>query len=123
MAQQIISNSEGGLSVRTKLNTMFSELYNSLAVPLKLTGINANTTLAIDANSYVKAIFLSKVTGNPTVRIGTTPNGTDIMPDTIIGDFYQITLEQYFATLTSFYITISGGGSLNVRVDILFNFY
>jgi len=123
MAQQTINNGESGLSVRNKLNNMFGELYNSLVIPMKLTGVSANTALALPANSYVKAIYVSKVTGSPTVRLGTAPNGQDIMPDTVIGAFNQVTVEQYFATLTSLYITITGGGSINIRVDILYNFY
>ena len=123
MAQQTINNGDSGLSARNKLNGMFTELYNSLIIPMKLMGINANTSVNIPANSYVKTIFISETTSTPTVRIGTTPNGTDIMPDTLVGAFSQTTIEEYFASLTTFYITITGGGAINVRVDIMYNFY
>jgi hypothetical protein len=122
MAQQQINNGESGLSVRDKLNGMFNELYTSLILPMKYTGVSNNTILALPANSYVKAIFLSKIDDAPIVRLGTTPNGQDLMPDTYIDDFNQVTVEQYFANPSSLYITISGG-EMNIRVDILYNFY
>lgn len=122
MAQQTINNGDTGLAVRTALNGMFGELYGALVIPLKLTGVNANTNQDIPDNTFLQDIFISATVGTPTLRIGTTPNGTDIMPDTAPGSFSQVSVQQYIATATTLYITISGG-TVNIRFGVLNNFY
>lgn len=123
MAQQFVTIGESGTAARNAINGNFSELYSSMVLPLKLPGVAANTTLDIPANSYIGDIFLSDATGNPTIRIGTTPNGQEILPDIAPGSFSQITLQKYFAADTTLYITITGGGTLNIRIGIMYNFY
>lgn len=125
MSLQVINNNEQGGSVRTKLNNMFTELYNAIPIPLKLQGLTANTQQVIPANSWIGHLFLIAVTGTPTLRIGTTPNGTDIMGDTVINSSMQeLTLDQYFENQTTLYFTfVSGTGNVNVRIDIINNFF
>lgn len=123
MAQQIINVGETGLAARTAINQNFAELYSSMVLPLKLPGVAANTSLDLPANSYVGDIFLSDASGGPTIRIGTTPNGQEVLADIAPGTFSQITLQRYFAADTTLYITITGGGSLNIRIGIMYNFY
>lgn len=122
MSQQIVNNGEAGVDARTAINSNFTELYSSLVLPLKLAGVNANTSQPIAANTFVQDIFISASAGTPLLRIGTTPNGTDIMPDTTPGSFAQVSVQEYFASLTTLYITISGG-TVNIRINVLNNFY
>jgi hypothetical protein len=121
MAQVIINNGDSGLIARTALNGMFTELYGALILPLKLTGLNANTQQNFAANSYIQSIHLLRTAGTPTIRIGTTPNGTDILPDTSPADYAEIIENFYCQNLTTLYITISGG-TVNVRFGVVNNF-
>jgi hypothetical protein len=122
MAQQIINNGESGLVVRNKLNLMFAELYGALVLPLKLPGINTNTQQVISADSFVQSIYISSTIGNPSIRIGITPNGEEILPEIQPGSFTQVTVEQYFSGDTNFYISISGG-TVNIRFGLISKFY
>lgn len=125
MAQQIINNGDSGLTTRNNLNSMFTEIYGAIVVPLKIPGINANTTQVIAANTYIEAISIAAANGSPTLRIGTTPNGTDIMPDTAIGASQSVSVQLYCANSTTLYFTLTGTGSpsVNVRIDTLNNYY
>jgi hypothetical protein len=54
MAQQTINNSEAGLAVRQKINSMFTELYGSFPpVPIFLRNKTGSFTLVIPANTWV----------------------------------------------------------------------
>ena len=122
MSQIIINNGDSGLVVRNALNQMFTELYGAIVSPVKLPGVNSNTTQVISADTYVESIYLTATSGTPTVRIGTTPNGQDICPDVQPGSFQNIFVQQYFAVSTTLYITLSGG-TINVRFDLTNNFF
>ena len=123
MAQQVLTIGESGLNALNAINSNFTELYGVIILPIKLPGVAANTTQDIPANSFINDVFLFPASGTPTVRIGTAPNGTDLMPDTVINSFSQATIQQYFANDTTIYITITGGGSVNIRINIIYNFY
>ena len=124
MSQVIINNGDSGLITRENLNNMFTELYGALLVPIKLEGVTGGTTQAIAANTFVQQISLITVSGSPTIRIGTTPNGTDILPDTTSATISLTTLQQYFASAKTFYITMSSGsGTVNIRMDVIENYF
>jgi hypothetical protein len=122
MAQIPINNGQSGLVVRNALNGMFTELYSAVVLPLKLTGINANTQQAIPVDTFLQAIYISATVGTPTIRIGTTPNGEEICPDVQPGAFQSVIVQQYFASGTTLYITMSGG-TVNIRFDVIQDFY
>jgi len=124
MSQIIINNGDSGLTVRNNLNSMFTELYGALIVPLKIPGINANYTQSIPANTYISKISLTATGGTPLVRIGTYPNGNDLMDDTIIGNSQIVNPGLYCGTVTPIYITISGPGAvISARFDVSYNYY
>lgn len=127
MAQQIILNGESGLDVRNALNDMFAELYGLVLgyTPIKLTNVIANTIQAIPGNTLVAQIALIATSGTPTIRIGTTPNGIEIMDDTVIDgtDQQLLQVQEYFLTAGNLYITFtSGSGALNIRIDVIYNY-
>lgn len=123
MPQITINNGDSGLTTRNALNSMFADLYGALVIPTKLDGVNVNTTLAILANAFIEYIAISAISGNPTIKIGTTPNGADIVPATAVGNFNLTQLQQYFLNAATLYITISGGGTVNIRFGVINNFY
>lgn len=122
MAQVTINNNDSGLTVRNALNGMFTEIYSTIIVPIKLAGVNVNTIQAILANTFVNKISMSKTAGNPLVRIGSAPNGEQYFAETLIGGFNEALLDAYFAGNTNLYITVSGG-TINMRIDVIPNFY
>jgi hypothetical protein len=122
MSQQIINNGDTGLDTRNKLNAMFGELYSSLAVPVKVDNVNANTTINIAANTFLDYIASGLVSGTCQFRIGTTPNGEQIVETTDVTSFVQNSIQRYFAANTTLYITIVSG-TLNFRFGVIENFF
>lgn len=122
MAQQILNNGEGGLVIRNKLNGMFNELYGAIILPLRISNVNSNTQQTIAGNAYLQAIYITATDNNPTIRIGLTPNGQEVLEDIQPGSFIQLNVEQYFSEATQLYISISGG-TLNIRFAIINDFY
>jgi hypothetical protein len=123
MAQQIVNNGDSGAVARSKINSMFTEVYSALVLPIKIPGINANITQVIPANTWLESILVRTASGTPTIRVGTTPNGTDVMPDTQPGATSEVLVQEYFPTDTTLYITISGTGSVNMRLNTVNNVY
>lgn len=124
MARIIINNGDSGLTVRTALNSMTQELYDSITVPIRMKNIQANAMQAIAADTQVLKVSVVGTAGAPTIRIGTTPNGTEILPDTAIGaQFPPIIAEQYFGAAGNVYITFSAAGTILVRIDVILNYY
>jgi hypothetical protein len=122
MAQQVINNGESGLVVRNKLNSMFTELYAAVVLPLKLTGIAGNTQQVIPVDTFLQAVYISATAGTPTIRIGTTPNGEEICPEVQPGSFQPVVVQQYYSAGVTLYITLSGG-TVNIRFDVIQDFY
>lgn len=124
MAQQILTIGETGQNALNAINNNFTELYGALVIPIKIIGATATRTQAILANTFVSKIFLSATSGNPTLRIGTTPNGVDIMPDTVIGNMNEVDWSNYYLNAGTIYFTWSiGPGTVNIRINVLTNFY
>lgn len=122
MAQIPINNGQSGLVVRNALNGMFTELYSTIILPLKLIGITSNAQQVIPANTWLDSIYISATAGTPTIRIGTTPNGEEICPDVQPGNFQPVMAQQYYATDTTLYITLSGG-TVSIRFNVINNVY
>lgn len=123
MSQQIILNGESGLNVRNALNQMFAELYASLNPPILITDASTTFSQAIIANTMVLSIFLTTLSGTPTIRIGTSLNGEEILPDTEIDTYQLVSAQQYFLASGALYFTWTGGiGEVNVRIDAINNY-
>lgn len=121
--QTTINNNDTGLVVRTALNNMFTELYGNISVPKKLTNVAGNTTYLIVANTFVSSIEATSIGGTPTLRIGTTANGTEMLEDTVIGAFQNVRTDQYFTASQLLYFTVTGAGTLNIRIDQINNYF
>lgn len=98
-----------------------SLLAGEVNTPIAQTGVTGNITQAIAANTFIQRISLFHAGGTPTVRVGTTPNGTDIMPDIAVTDFIPIPYDQYTESGLTIYFTINSG-SIDFRIDTINNF-
>jgi hypothetical protein len=79
---------------------------------------------AIPANTLINAISLQPFSGTPTVRIGITDGGNEIMDDTVISGFIRITPAYFCGADTILYITQTlNNGIVNMRVDVSKNYF
>lgn len=122
MAQQYIVLNMTGQAALNVLNSNFTELYSNLPQVLKLPGVSVNTAQAINADTMVTLIAMSGTAGAPIVRIGLTPNGTEILPDTAIGNSQPDIVTQYFPAAGTLYFTVSGG-TISIRIEFTPNYY
>lgn len=126
MAQQlIVPGVTNGQQASDIINGNFSELYASLPVPIRLKNVNVNTNQLIAANTKIVAIDISGTAGAPVLRVGLTPNGTELLPDTPIGNTYPLEPNYYSAAGDTLYFTISGpaGSTVSIRITQILNFY
>jgi hypothetical protein len=126
MAQQYISIGITGQQAQDIINGNFTELYNGATKLVKYSNQSANFTATIPANAYAWKIFLQLQSGSPTVRIGTTPNGTDILPDVSVtssdcpGNSSEIPVKTSSYPL---YFTITGTGAINATIFEILNVF
>lgn len=118
-----ILNGESGLDTRTAINNMLQELYASIATPVKLPGETANFQQSFPANTMIRGISLVALVNTPTIRIGITFNGEEIMPDTVIDESTDEVVKYYCKVATTLYFTFADAGAINVRVDVINNYY
>lgn len=121
MAQYIIENEDSGYTVRTELNNMFSELYAGIPAPTRLLSQTGNIILGVNQDSYVEKISLLPVVGSPTVSIGTTPTGQEVLQAMSVAQFMIVVAQVYFQGAGNLYISISGG-SVDIRIDLSSNY-
>jgi hypothetical protein len=121
MQQSIVEGMSGQAALEV-INGNFTELYGALTFPVKLPGLNANTTYAVPANAFISEIDILATSGAPSVNIGTTPNGTDILDVTQPANFAHAEVEAYYAASAPMYITISGG-TISFRMLITLNYF
>jgi hypothetical protein len=88
---------------------------------LKLYNQTLGFSQAIGANSMVTGLFFTIVSGTPSVAVGTTVGGTDILESTLITGDMSVAIQQYFAANGYIYFT-SSGGNVDVRIDLISDF-
>lgn len=98
-----------------------SLLAGEVNTPITQTGVTGNITQAIAANTFIQRISLFHAGGTPTVRVGTTPNGEQILPDTLITDFIPIPYDVHTSAGMTLYFTINSG-SIDIRIDVTDNY-
>ena len=90
-------------------------------VPLKLRNISANFSQVLPIDSWVDQFSISVVSGTPTIKIGLTPNGNEIIDTQIITSLLAVSIENYISVDTTYYFTISGG-VVKIRFDFQINY-
>lgn len=117
MAQESITEYMSGQDALEVINSNFTELYGALFFPTRLPGISTNTTFVVPADGYVDSIDITASSGTPTISIGSTPNGTDIVASQQPGTFSHNIGPWYYPAATTWYITVSGG-AINIRINM-----
>jgi hypothetical protein len=115
--KQTINNGEQGLSVRDKLNGMFTELYTSVSTPIILSSISVNTTQVIPANTNIESLMISVISGTPTVNIGTASGNGDVLITSLLDGINDFEIDSYLATEQTLYINVSGG-VISIRINV-----
>lgn len=121
MAQQYIFLEQTGLSALNVLNSNFTELYGAITIPIKVQNQSASFFTNIPANSFIPFIFITALSGNPSVNIGLTPDGGEILPTYPVSPYLPVQAQQYFPTDGDLYFTITGG-EVNIRIDVIYNY-
>lgn len=122
MAQQILPNLESAVGARGIINGNFTELYGALPLPIKAPGLAANSQIQIPAGSFLWYMFITPVSGDVTISIGTTPGGTELMDATELLQFISLKPELPCPNVTNIYITITAGaGEFNVSAILIQN--
>ena len=120
MARTNINNGDTGLTVRTELNAMFTELYAGINLnpPVKLVNQTGNIFQAINADTWIQQIFITPNTGTSSIKIGITSEGNEILDTTVVGTYLPIVVQTYFPSAGNLYFAITGG-SVNIRIDLI----
>jgi hypothetical protein len=104
---------------------MFFELYGTINPPFKYVDANQNFSQDLSANVMVTTISITNISSAPTLRIGTTPNGQEILSDLVITNTIIVTAQQYFIAGGTVYFTWTSGnfsGIVNIRMDVINNY-
>jgi len=91
------------------------------AVPLKLQNLSINTSQMLPADSWIEKFSITPVSGSPVIKIGLTSNGSEILDSTTVSELIPLIYQQYIASDTTFYFSISGG-VVNIRIDFQINY-
>lgn len=109
MGLQIIIAGDNGGDIRNQLNSMLAELYGAILPPIYLPGLTGNSQTVIKGGQMLDLIIVNPTAGSPTINIGTTPNGTNIVPQMILTQPAPVIVSQPFAADQTLYVTITGG--------------
>jgi hypothetical protein len=90
-------------------------------VPLKISNITGAFQQSIPGDSWFEKISITQYSGTPSVQIGTTLGGSDILGVTPITSLLPILMQEYLPSDTIFYFTITGG-NINLRFDFTINY-
>jgi hypothetical protein len=80
--------------------------------------MSASQKIYVGPLRYIKNIYLNVVSGSPTIKIGTTSGGEELMDSTALS-LYSIVVPklQYFVEKTTLYVTLSGGGKVSIEIN------
>ena len=95
---------------------------------ITILGITSTYGYGINANSYIGSFKIKILTGTPSIKIGTTAGGTDIVDDgsgnpvLITSPTDQIFINRIFPTAGGLNITVSGG-TIDLNFDLIENLW
>ena len=125
MSYTPINSWDSGIIARDKINAMTAELYSGATVLQKVTNQSASFTVQIPANSYAWKLFLTKISGTAVVKVGTTINGDEILPEVTVdnnncpGNSAEIPVS---TTDYNLYVTIISG-EISASIFLILNIF
>ena len=124
MAQQIINRGtipndgtgDTAYVFTGKVNVNFTELYAAIPTLNYLLNQTGSFSQAIAEKTWLEKLIIVPQLGTPTIKIGTTSGGNEILDTTIIGDSLPVLIQQYSGTGTTLYFTVASG-NVNINFD------
>jgi hypothetical protein len=89
--------------------------------PVLLQSVTGNISYSELEITFIKQITFKTISGTPTVQVGVTLGGSEIMPATGVNVFLQVNSEYPFLADGSLYFIVTGG-VVNIRIDQINNF-
>lgn len=89
---------------------------------LKSTNKSANFTALLAANTKVLAVDFKIVSGTPTIKVGTSNGGEEIIYQETISANAMRAVSEYFSVETTLYISVSGG-VVDVNILTINNYF
>lgn len=75
----------------------------------KITSTTGAGSTAVTSNSMLEWVAIKKISGTPSVKLGTTAGGDDIMETELITDVTTMSLDNYLESGSSIHRTVTGG--------------
>lgn len=94
----------------------------SLLKITKQTGKSADTTFSVDANTKLLSIDFKVTSGTPTIKVGTSSGGDDLIYEETLTQSAMREAIHYFDSVGTIYIAISGG-TVSINVVTLINYF
>ena len=124
MAQQIIfrgslpndNTGDTAYVFSGKINANFTELYAAIITPVILLNQTGSFSQGIAVTTWLEKLVIIPQLGTPSIMIGTTDGGNDIIDTTPVVDFLPVKFEQYFPTGITLYFTVTSG-NVNINFD------
>lgn len=108
-------------SYRIPVDTLVPSSGGGADVPILLSNKTGNVSQAIPANSWIDKITVFFRAGTPVVRVGTSPNGQELMMDVNVTDYAVVYPELYTGAGNTLYFTVNSG-YIDVRIDYKSNY-
>lgn len=99
----------GGTDYKISYENFASIINAGIPTISKDTAKSASYTKTIPANSLLQRIDIKRTSGTPVIKVGTTLAGDEVMLSQTVSTFSINEVPEMFGTLTTLYITISGG--------------
>lgn len=125
MAQNIINDGQGGLSVREALNDNFDQLFGAGQFPIKIANVGGSFGEEIPANTWVSSTFITPLLGAPNISIyimDVDDNPVYFIQDFTFTSTTAVSIQQYFDVDTVLYFTFNNTDTCNIRIDLITDF-
>jgi hypothetical protein len=99
-----------------KAENNFNELYAAIVTPTILMNFTGTFTQGIPVKTWVEKLIVVPQIGSPSIKIGITEGGNEILDTTVIGDSLPVFIQQYYPTGKTLYFVVSGG-NVNINFD------
>lgn len=109
-----VPNGAGWITSRMNFNDFIAGVAGA---PIRGYNQSGNFNFPIPANTLVTSAYVFIVSGIPTVQIGITDMGTEILEPTLLSDDTPISISQKYSSSGNIYFYVTEG-EVDVRLDI-----